>query len=346
MPLHTQSMESLLLKGSQAVLNALPCAIALWTQDRRLCALNYQARRLTGFSETDFLNERELWLSRVDALDRDAYLAAWEKLAEGKEVVSCDYRFLCKGETKTLWLRDVSGSFQGPNGETDIVVSAYTEISDLRPRRARDRGAARNEDVVSFVQSVVHEMQNSLHAVNMGLELISLGSERPLNCESIREGIERLHRLSWKLREYFTPAQIAFSSKHREHVLDDMLGLAQQELTRRGVRVRLAREALAPVTMLPNELQSAFRQIVHFCSLMETKGREMDVAVGIKELEGQKQLELTVTIPSTDRTPAEEFLPAGYSRFVSPASGFEKPAAKLTPSGDREERLTVVLRLR
>jgi len=98
-------IHSLLQSGSpvvRAVLDIIPCAIALRSPDLLFCIVNYPTIRLTGFSDSDFREDPSLWIRRIDPQDQPLFFTAWKKLQEGEETVSCDYRFRPKDDDSSF----------------------------------------------------------------------------------------------------------------------------------------------------------------------------------------------------------------------------------------------------
>ncbi len=72
MAIRRSSEQARLLKARHPFvgsdLESFPCAVALWTPDRRSCVFNGRAKKLLGFLEEDFQKDPSLWISRIISL--------------------------------------------------------------------------------------------------------------------------------------------------------------------------------------------------------------------------------------------------------------------------------------
>jgi nitrogen-specific signal transduction histidine kinase len=308
-----QSVElySLLQSGSPVVKNILdiiPCAIALRSPDLLFCIVNYPTIRLTGFSDGDFQADPSLWIRRIVPRDQPLFFTAWKKLQEGEEMVSCDYRFRPKDNDREIWLRDVSVSHKDSQGKIKSIVSHYADISDLKKgNRSKAVRWERQENVVGVINALVHEIQNNLQTISMGLDLLRLDCQPALENQTIVEGIEQTNRSIQELREYLLPPVAQFSEESPEIVLEEMVRRIEGELLQQGIRLRMIRQSSLPQVRLDvKQFRSALERIIEFSRALLREGGELEVKAGLQVIDGQRYVELQVISSANTSLTVEE----------------------------------------
>lgn len=303
-------LHSLLQSGSagaRAVLNVIPCAIALRSPDLLFCVINDETTQLTGFSDSDFRADPTLWLRRIDPKDQPLFSTAWTRLREGEEMVSCDYRFRPKDDDGTIWLRDVSVSHQDSQGKVKSIVSHYTDISDLKRNRSKALGWEGRENIVGVIDALVHEIQNNLQTISMGLDLLRLDSGPTWENRTVVEGIERTSRSIQELREYLLPPEARFSEESPGIVLEDVVRRIEGELRNQGIGLRMMRQSSLPQVKLDlKQFRSALERIIEFSRALLREGGELEVKAGLQEIDGQRYVELQVISSSNTSLAVEE----------------------------------------
>jgi len=299
-----------LRSGSPAirtVLDLLPCAIALWGLERRSCVLNYLAAQLTGFSAQDFHKDPSLWMNRIHVEDRDLVSYAWKKLRNGEKMVSCDYRFFPNGDKKEIWLRDVSVSYQNPHGDIEGIASTYTNISDLKATRRKKQKEDGAADIVGIIDGLVHEIQNNLQVISMGLDLLRLDRGTLPDREVVINGIERAKKSLRDLSEYFSPPETQFSTEDPAIILEELVRRTEKELDRQRIRVRMVRRGPLPMVRIDSkQFRSALERVLEFSRALLPQGGELEVEVGLREIDAQRYVELQMASSSATSLQVEE----------------------------------------
>src|SRR5581483_8224639 len=187
--------------ASRPVLSRLPFAAALWSLDRRRCALNHGAHRLLGFGAEDFLRCASLWVERIHPQDRDAFAAAWRRVESGEtESASCHYRFLPRHRSALIHVGEFLFCGAPRADENTTVWSVYAEEADF------EEAVLETAPVRELVQGMNHELGNSLQAIKGEVDLLRLaGALPPENAGGISRGIERIAQLAGELDEYLAP---------------------------------------------------------------------------------------------------------------------------------------------
>ena len=149
-----------------AILNSIPSPIAIWSGDRRWRTLNSAATRLTGFSGQDFQRNPTLWIEQVHPQDQGKVVSAWERLGNGENKVSCEYRFFPKMSQSEIWLREVCELCPVLVEETRAICSAYTHLSGLDGRKQTYSEEGKPQHPAEkIVRGLTHAIQNSLQTI-------------------------------------------------------------------------------------------------------------------------------------------------------------------------------------
>lgn len=89
----------------------------------------------------------------------------------------------------------------------------------------------------AVLDGVLHELQNCLQSIGMGVDLLQLSQPDALECQTINLGIERASRLLREMQEYFFPPEIYLSTKNIGEVLVEIVHSVAREA--RGMEVCL-----------------------------------------------------------------------------------------------------------
>jgi len=293
---------SLLKKGPRpvkSVLESLSCPVVLWTPDRFFCILNDRARRLVGYSEDDFRGDPSLWMDRVHPIDRNRVSSAWKNIQGREKIISCDYRFLPKSDTKEIWLRDVSVAHQDPQREIDFIASTYTDISDLKVHVSESQQEERLANIGDVIGGLVHEMQNNLQVIYLGLDF--LGQGQPLSPESqaLLNSVERAEKSIHELREYFLPSNTQLSPGNPGMILETVVKRMEKELAHEGVRIRFVRRSSLPLVPLDlSQFRSVVQRVMEFSRALLPQGGEIEIQARERKIGSQRYVELKIAISS------------------------------------------------
>lgn len=69
------------------------------------------------------------------------------------------------------------------------------------------------------LDGVLHELQNCLQSIGMGVDLLQLSQPEALECQTIMLGVERASRLLREVQEYFFPPELYLSTRSLKEVL-------------------------------------------------------------------------------------------------------------------------------
>ncbi len=276
------------------VLNLLPVAIVIWNPERSKCLLNYVAREITGFTERELWGHPPNWLARVHPDDRNAILAAWQKLEDGHKNIVCDYYFLPNHQQRMIRLRENSVPLRNSEGRMEAIISSFSDLSDLKARHAGSQEAETfGSSHESLIRPLVHEIRNGLHMIRMGVDCMSLDQDKAVGNQAITSGIERVSELTLELRDYFVPSRPQFTVIEPDILLAEAIQSIETELEHRGIRVRFAhRKPLPHVRLDPVQIRNAFKRVMEFCQALLSKGGELEINAGLKTMKGREYVEL------------------------------------------------------
>jgi signal transduction histidine kinase len=288
----------------QTLLDSLPCAAALWNLERSACLLNGRVRQLTGFTQDDVQHDPSLWTHRIHPWDYLVFSTTWKRLKDRGDYLCCDYRFFPKGNMRMLRLREVAVPYHNRyNDELETVLSVYTDITDLR----RDPDEGETVGVRALIEGLVHEVQNALQGISLGVELLAPTSADPMGGRTVVRGIERASRLLREVREYFSPSEPHISTESPMVVVQQVAQQVAQEWPQQEVHMHIrSQDSLPPLRLGWHQFRRALEQVLTFSYALLAHGGELIVEVGLQERGGQQHVSLTVTIPSPTPLPVGE----------------------------------------
>jgi len=275
-------------------LETLPCPIILWSRDRSFCLLNQSAKRLINFSEADFLKCRSLWVDRIYSGDKKRYLAFQEELVKGKSPVTCDYRILPNDTNRPIWIRDVSVSTKDQGIVPWNILSAYTEISDLKAVKSTEKRTANTSDVIKLL---FHDLQNCFQLLTWELELTGSGLKERIEPSRLSKTLGSMKRLVHDLQVCcLVPLDENIAPQDPVAILERIARDMRPGLNRQRVNLRLVRRGPLPMVRADREhLRSAFQRVFEFCGGLLVQGGNLDVEAAPKEVGGQVYAKVTVT---------------------------------------------------
>jgi PAS fold len=270
-----------------AVLEFMPCSVALWSHDRSLCVFNDSTRQLLGFCERDFRQTTSLWLNRVHPQDRDRLVSAWNKLQQGEGKISCQYRFLPKHQAQQIRLREVSFSYPVRGGDAPGIWSFYVEESDEEVSEIRQ--------VRELVRGLTHEIANGLQVISGELDLLILAGALPQrSSKAIGHGVQQILKIAHEIEEYLEPPQFQLRSEDPAVVLTEVIRDSERELAEHGIRMAIVLRESLPKLPLDWQFRKALRRVIEFSCALLPQGGELKIEAGLRWVEGDRYVELSL----------------------------------------------------
>ena len=301
---------SLLKSKSPVVRTAFdltPSPIAIWSSDHSFCVVNRAATRLIGFTERSFRQDPSLWMKRVRAEDRQILSSVWTKLHAGEELVTSDYRFAPKGTTDEIWLRDMSIAYHNSRGEIEAIASSYTNVSDLKTEPVRNSHDDKIGSDSVIIDGMVHEIQNNLQVMAMGLDLLTLDRPEYLECQPIFNCIERTKNFIDELREYFLPPGTEFAPGNPAAILGELVRDSESDYRRQRIRVRMGRANGVPLLPIDSaQLRAALSRVLRLSHALLPQGGKIEADARPREIGTQRYAELSIIVTSTTSLALEE----------------------------------------
>ena len=284
----------------KSALDLLPCAVSLWTADRSRCILNSAARELTGLSNGNFKATSSLWIQRIHPDDRAPFTASWKASIEGAPTRALDYRFASGNGKKFIWLRELSTARRSAAGDIEWITSVYVDVTDLKLALEKQPGEARRESVPGVIAGLIHELQNDLQIVSLGLDLAHLPPSAAQEFQSVLAGIERIQDLTRQLRDYFFPGESKPSKADAGIVLGEVVRHMERALKRQGIDLQFEQQgALPPVRVDLMQLRRALDRVMTFSCALLPQGGELRIGTGLRVVDGRRLVELRVTSSSS-----------------------------------------------
>jgi signal transduction histidine kinase len=296
-PIHRQH------KFHEPTIDALPVAVAVWHIDHSPQSINSHAIRLTGFSDSDFIADPALWIKQIHPEDRAAFTASWSEFRNGKQEISCDYRFFPKGSRTFTWLRELSVLSPHPSHVPASVISTYIEITNLKTSLQKREAELSEATHVDILKSLFHDVQNCIQVVRMEIELTEFGFQKKMEAAKLAKSLSSVDRLLKELRDYLGANAPRMTIEDLEAILKSILRRMQQQFDRKKVNLRLVRRGpMPPVEVDKQQVRGALEGVLKFCGLLLKEGGDINIEAGQVDVEGKAYAELKVTTTSAGAT--------------------------------------------
>ena len=283
-----------------SILELIPCPVALWSRDRRLCVFNDSTRQLLGFCEHDFRKDPSLWTDRIPPRDRAAFLTEWTKLQRGEKRISCSYRFLPNHRATEIRLREVSVSYP-IRGDAAGVWSLYNED----PTAEDELGGV--QQVRELVRGLTHEIGNSLQAISGEVDLLRLsGVLAPENSSAVTNGVKQIRKLAHEIEEYLAPPPLELRSEDPVTVLKEVIQSRQSELVAQDIRIAVGLRQSLPRVPLDEQFRSALERVVDFSCALLPQGGELKIEAGLQQIGEVDYIELNLVTASPTSITVDE----------------------------------------
>lgn len=283
-----------------AIFELIPCPVALWSRDRRLCVFNDSTRQLLGFCEHDFRENPSLWTDRIPPRDRAGFVSEWTKFQRGEKRISCAYRFLPKHRGTEIRLREVSVSYP-IRGDAPGVWSLYSED----PTVEDDLGGI--QQVRELVRGLTHEIGNSLQAISGELDLLRMsGALLPENSLAVTNGVKQIRKLTHEIEEYLAPAPLQLRAEDPVTVLNEVIQSRQRELVAQEIRIAVVLRQPLPRVPLDEQFRSALERVIDFSCALLPQGGELKIEAGLQRVGEADYIELNLVTASPTSITVEE----------------------------------------
>jgi PAS domain S-box-containing protein len=308
MPLPSRRRGQLLPFKSRAdsFLDLIPCATAVWNLDGLVCSINELTARLTGYSVQDFKKSPSLWISRIHPSDASIFLTARKRLESGEERVSCEYRFLPRGQQQERWFNETCRRIPIDDREGIGIVSIYSDVSELIILRQGKEDANRAREVRQVLDGSIHEVINNLQAIQGASELLRFAGVDSKQHRVVEDRVEQTNKLMQELSEYlFRPTGETVDSDPAI-MLQDLAQRMKNDLLKHGIRLQVVQRGPLPPTRIDStEFRRAIDKVLEFSRALIPNGGELRIDAYLRKIEGDRYLELAVSSAGTARIPVD-----------------------------------------
>jgi hypothetical protein len=203
-------------KQSQAVELAGAVDAMLWQADleaSRVTAVNAQAAALFGYPEEQWLEQQDLWLSRVAPGDRERVSKFYEHItAASGDRFAVEFLAL-RADQSTFHARESVRVVRDDAGKAIRLFGCTTDITQRRELEAQSATAQKGEALNRLSAKLAHDLNNLLMIIaGYGEELkTSIPASNPLHndMKEILVATERLYSLTTQLQAYTRKPVIA-----------------------------------------------------------------------------------------------------------------------------------------
>ena len=146
------------------------------------------------------------------------------------------------------------------------------------------------------LERAVHELQNHLQTIGMGLDLLRLTQVDSLEGKTMVQRIEQASRLLREVREYFCPPELCLSVHSLAAVVREVAEQQQEDWRRQGVRLRVVcRDPLPALRLDWRQVRNALERVLAFARALLPQGGELEIAARLRERGGQRYIEFKVS---------------------------------------------------
>ena len=190
--------------------------------------------------------------------------------------------------------------------EEKTSISIYPAVAKKKPLHLVGTQGGEKATKELILDGVLHELQNCLQSIGMGVDLLQLSQPDELGCQSITSGIEWASRLLREMQEYFFPPDPYISTKNLGDVLAETMQKITIESGRENIRLQCS-ESLPSIHYDWFMLSRVLERVLHCaCGLLSSEGGESVVSARVQEAQSQTFVEMKVDICGTNELVVDE----------------------------------------
>lgn len=297
----SSSSSSTGLVDAGIILEVIPYPVALWSLDHRSCIFNHPTRELLGFSEEDFRENSFLWTDRIQSQDRNAFISAWKRLQAGEKRVSCQYRFLPKGQARALRLREISIVHSRRESNALGIWSLYMEEPGFEDELT---GAY---PLRKLLGGLTHDIGNNLQTISGELELSRWSGVLSVeSAEAMARGITQIRTLAHEIEEYIFPSKHRPRTEDPASLLTEVIQSKEKEMAAQGIRTGVIVKEALPKVPLDGQFDRALRGVIDFSRALLPQGGDLQIEAGMRRREGESYIELNIASSSSTSLQVDE----------------------------------------
>ncbi|MFO1501281.1 MAG: ATP-binding protein [Verrucomicrobiota bacterium] len=223
-----QAKEDLELTG--VLRDCLVGGIIAVDPDRRICALNPEAERLTGLRADGAIGQQSQLLPRRlhDLIEQT--FASQAGLADQVDLPQSD--------GSSFVVRVATNLCAGPNGQLGSLIVVLNDLAAVQKLAANMQRLDRLASIGTLSASMAHEIKNALVAIKTFLQdLVQRNKDSELAGIVTRE-FHRVDTIVSQMLKFAGPSKPTFSRLSLHRILDQSLRLIQPQLETKQIRMR------------------------------------------------------------------------------------------------------------
>jgi nitrogen-specific signal transduction histidine kinase len=248
------------------------------------------------------LQESSLWIDRIHPKDRDSFISAWRQIQSGENnSVSCYYRFLPRGRSEQIRMREDLFFHPLRKNEPAAVWSLYTEQEDS------DKEILESPSLRDFVNGFNHEIGNGLQAIKGEIDLLLLaGALPPQSARAVDRGIQRIAELTDEVHAYLASTAAKPWRENPVRTIREVIQLSSQGLKDRGIRIAVEFKDRLPELPIGSDFCNAIKWVIDFSCALLPKGGDLKIEAGVNRIGAAFYIELRVINVSPSCLDVEE----------------------------------------
>ncbi len=248
-------------------------------------------RRITGFSQDD-APSMELFLERVVPEDQPRFRDAYQRAMTKGEAGRLDCRVRRPGG-ELRHVRFEGFPFVGADGRVELR-GTMLDVTDQVRMREELAHAQKTEAVGRLAAGIAHDFNNLLTVITANLELLEQRIGPAPELSDAHRALSSAVSLTRRLLAFGRKAQLMLKWVEPNELVRSTLALMQRLV---GDEVRLETELMPDVLEVhvdPLEIERALVNLVVNARDAMPRGGEVRIRTSVSELEGARQVELSV----------------------------------------------------
>ncbi|MGH7847068.1 MAG: hypothetical protein ACREQW_18140, partial [Candidatus Binatia bacterium] len=165
---------------------------------------------------------------------------------------------------------------------------------DLR-KNLQDTTELEEKSVKAIIRPIIHEIENSLQVIKLETHLVLRD-----HAGTLYPAINRIDRLLRDLRDYVLLDEPIFSEQRLDGILDELVDDLKKEFHHKKVKLRIFHKNPIPSLRVDGrQIRKALAHVLRFCQVLIDDAGDVKIGVRLRDMEGRKRVEITITSSST-----------------------------------------------
>lgn len=279
--------------------------------------VNSTIEKVTGFKPVEFYQDRNLWVKRIHAEDREIVLKQLNELFKGTKYRS-EYRFVHKNGVDIVWFIDSATPIINKKGRVESVEGVMIDITEKRRMYEQLLQAEKMAALGTLSGGIAHEY-NNLHTIILSsLQLAIQNTKLPEDTKTyLREAYQSTCRVSDLTSELLYFARKKPLKRERvniKKIVEETLKIVQRGFQYDGINVVTVYSKNIPTLFVdPGQMSQVFLNIMINAKHAMLKSKEKCLTIEM----GRQNNMLYIAFSDTGRGVDEGTIPKLFEPFYT-----------------------------